>query len=224
MRNGDRFNDRGIGMIRRSFTIASAISLLLCIATAALWVRSDSVIDEINGDSIDGRGRVAGEYAAASVLGRVIVWVGRFDDPTLLSDVRTRHYSNHSIADEPNFFTRLAPGTKPSKWAPGLDYGVAPHVFIEYITADSNNNSTRSKQTFGPGEILVGTEYSLTLRYYLLVALTALLPLLWISLRLRQRMKVKAGRCLACGYDLRASKDRCPECGTPIAAKTEAVT
>ncbi len=37
-------------------------------------------------------------------------------------------------------------------------------------------------------------------------------PLCWPVFRRRKRKKL--GLCLKCGYDLRGSKGRCPECGT----------
>ena len=43
----------------------------------------------------------------------------------------------------------------------------------------------------------------------------ALPPAGAVALFLRRRRRVKRGLCLKCGYDLRASPDRCPECGEP---------
>jgi hypothetical protein len=37
----------------------------------------------------------------------------------------------------------------------------------------------------------------------------------WLRRQHRRRARLRSGLCPACGYDLRASTDRCPECGTP---------
>jgi len=60
------------------------------------------------------------------------------------------------------------------------------------------------------------------LPYWIPIFLTALLPLLmlgrWTRTRWQSIRRQRAGLCPNCGYDLRASKERCPECGTPIPA------
>ena len=59
-----------------------------------------------------------------------------------------------------------------------------------------------------PGELL--------LPYWLLTLATTLLPGAWFRKRWKARHPKKEGLCPKCGYDLRASPLRCPECGTPV--------
>jgi hypothetical protein len=51
--------------------------------------------------------------------------------------------------------------------------------------------------------------------YGLLVLLLGLMPAVWaiLSFRARRRHQLRPGLCRRCGYDLRATPDRCPECG-----------
>jgi hypothetical protein len=53
--------------------------------------------------------------------------------------------------------------------------------------------------------------------YALTAGITALPLIPWFRGRRLRRLHQRQGRCLACGYDLRASAGRCPECGETIA-------
>jgi hypothetical protein len=59
--------------------------------------------------------------------------------------------------------------------------------------------------------------------YWALVMLTAPLPIVWYQRILRESRERKKGTCRNCGYDLRATPERCPECGTPAASSGETV-
>ena len=64
--------------------------------------------------------------------------------------------------------------------------------------------------------ILTRTGWCIFIPRYALVAAFAIAPAIWCFQTRRliaTNRRRKEGQCLACGYDLRATPDRCPECG-----------
>jgi len=56
----------------------------------------------------------------------------------------------------------------------------------------------------------------LVIPYWSLVLLLSIVPATALLRARRRRWKQRNRRCLGCGYDLRASTERCPECGRAI--------
>jgi hypothetical protein len=57
----------------------------------------------------------------------------------------------------------------------------------------------------------VQQQFCVVLPHWMLLALTIPLPAYLLIARLRRHER--PGYCRTCGYDLRATPDRCPECG-----------
>ena len=96
-------------------------------------------------------------------------------------------------------------------WDERLAYhGMDPPVWIVERTEFGDALALPSVQSLARDYV------SFIVPFWLLLTLAAIpTALLWQ----RDRRTVKPGCCLTCGYDLRASKKTCPECGTPVEAK-----
>jgi hypothetical protein len=59
--------------------------------------------------------------------------------------------------------------------------------------------------------------YAVGVPLWLITLVSAILPAIWLRRFVLQGDRNRSGHCKNCGYDLRASDGRCPECGEMIA-------
>lgn len=179
---------------RRLFTFASAGSLLLFVAVCALWVRSHFVRDYAwawlpwPGDSAGGRRSI--KIDADSGGGQVeIAW------HVWTATERERVRGQNPLAGV-NWYHRT--------------FADVPRQYAR-STPPTNWNAAGFKWYRGPTHASVGVPY------WSAALLSVGLPVAWaVEWARRRRRRIAAGRCAVCGYDLRASPQRCPECGTPV--------
>jgi hypothetical protein len=66
-----------------------------------------------------------------------------------------------------------------------------------------------------PGlERYAGVLHALAVPHWFAAALAGAAPLAWLRRWVAARRRPRAGLCVRCGYDLRATPDGCPECGS----------
>ncbi len=171
------------------------LSLLLSIASAAMWVHSTVYYAWI------GYTRPPRMFGLESKLGCL-----------RLSYHRDYREYGARFTRKPGWVCRCFEGKYTERGLPGL-LGFSLHSGDAY-TLESAIARTPP----------FGFVAELTVPYWAVAAASLIFPIVW-WLKQRKRCKyVEQGRCAHCGYDLRASKDRCPECGTPIPIHRSAIS
>jgi hypothetical protein len=180
-------------MKRRILPILSALSLLLCVAVCVLWL-----------DSYRGPRFVFYNWLVTGppVEVRSAYWssdrgVGFVATDRTIAESQSR--ADSWINDPtPRGFRKITFGGGPTSHGP---LGGFTRRFIR----ERNANLQLRVQVLGIGA-----------PYWFCAAVTAALPAAWLLRWRRRRLahrRASLGLCPACGYDLRSTPDRCPECG-----------
>jgi hypothetical protein len=162
------------------------LSLLLWIASVTLWIQSriaDLTFLHFGHKQVYVRSGT-GELSVQANTIDWTLWEG--ERPAGWSRVRSDWFATRvaqRLGPQVTFWNRFGFGARRFEWAPG---GIVSELRIIVIP------------------------------YWFLLALATPLPARWLLRGLRSRRHRRlaaAGRCTTCGYDLRGTPDRCPECG-----------
>jgi hypothetical protein len=205
-------------MKRRLLNLLTTLSLVLCLATAVLWPMSYWSYARFDG------------YQWASVRDRRQgTTMFRSSHETLATvaaggaQFRTASYQapERSVVEERTWYQsgrRLSGGGYPLSPSPGPGkIASVTALGFELIVCDYRGPAPT-------GASVIQNEFSVTLPLWFLVAAFATPPVLWARARRRRRLEAEAGKCPACGYDLRATPGCCPECGTAASVPDEVQT
>jgi hypothetical protein len=177
-------------MRRKLFTLAAGASAVLCVGVCVLWVRSYRVEDTVEWRRVDGRRRLK------SAPGHLVLAMDLADwshQPREFYGVTYERQSPTPAEVETVAMYALNIGPSDSfvhrQWA----------GFAWWRWAGRGGSSIAR----------------LVVPHWSVVLASALVPLWWSISRwyVSRRRRRRAGLCPRCGYDLRATPDRCPECG-----------
>jgi hypothetical protein len=151
--------------------IVAAVSLLLCLASAVLWLRSHWAHDAVSYTTEQGYVWVGGRDGEVHVYWRVM-------RPP--EELWGWNYERSGVGDVRSV---LGPA----------DREVGPVEFWDWRP-----------------------DWWVCVRCWGLVAVFAIAPAAWLVIQrpLERRRRLKQGLCGECGYDLRATPGKCPECGS----------
>jgi len=193
---------------RHLFAILSAASLFFCLATGALWVRSCWFVDTLGYRSSHADVSGPSEFQLQSILFRRETFVKSQQDRVVIGSMLIGHWA----LNPPGFYRYHRPIYRSSAYVPAYrDYQYpAPSGFLRW--ADDFGFSAGSSRD---GDRWIAAPH------WSICLLTAGMPLLYAR-RWRRALLNRRGLtdCRNCGYDLRATPDRCPECGA-ISGKIE---
>jgi hypothetical protein len=172
------------------FSALTCVSLILLVATLVFWVRSYRYSERVDWRS------ERGWRSVRTARGYVVV------------DLFLADWSGYDALFHGPKYQRDLPGP-PINWLMQLG-GSRGDVDGEWKRGGFAWYEKRNRQR--------GTLTAMGVApFWSVAAVTATLPLGWAGMKLRSRVRRRrrrgVGLCPSCGYDLRATPERCPECG-----------